>query len=152
MTVALVPGREESSWTVPMVPAPRPGAIQFILLGLNLCYGGGLLRVASFGDSRETPANLVRFERHDPYIVDTGGSVDQSEDYRGLHSLGRLSREDRESDGDVVRRLFNFLEDRRVLSEDPNAQTLFYVGPSVKEIRDRLTQAIDSASKEELRT
>jgi hypothetical protein len=71
----------------------------------------------------------------------------------GVSTLwGGLSWEYRESDADVVQRLFNFLEDRRVLSEELNAQTFFYVGVSVKEIRDRLTQAIDAASKEDLRS
>jgi hypothetical protein len=48
----------------------------------------------------------------------------------------------RESDADVVRRVFSFLEDRRVLYESLNAQTFFYVGESAAKIRQMLTQEL----------
>ncbi len=48
----------------------------------------------------------------------------------------------RESDADVVRRVFSFLEDRRVLYEPLNAQIFSYVGQSAAEIRQMLTQEL----------
>jgi hypothetical protein len=47
-----------------------------------------------------------------------------------------------DSDTDIVRRVFNFLEDRRVLYEPLNAQLFMYVGPSVKDIREMLTKEL----------
>jgi hypothetical protein len=47
-----------------------------------------------------------------------------------------------DSDADIVRRVFNFLEDRRVLYEPLNAQLFMYVGPSVKDIREMLTKEL----------
>lgn len=52
------------------------------------------------------------------------------------------SWEYRESDADVVRRVFSFLEDRRVLYEPLNAQIFFYVGQSAAEIRKLLTREL----------
>lgn len=56
------------------------------------------------------------------------------------------SWEYRESDADVVRRVFSFLEDRRVLYEPLNAQIFFYVGQSASEIRQMLTQELGTSS------
>jgi len=56
------------------------------------------------------------------------------------------SWEYRESDADVVRRVFSFLEDRRVLYEPLNAQIFFYVGQSVAEIRQMLTRELGASS------
>jgi DNA-binding transcriptional MerR regulator len=47
-----------------------------------------------------------------------------------------------DSDADIVRRVFTFLEDRRVLYEPLNAQLFMYVGPSVKDIREMLTKEL----------
>lgn len=47
-----------------------------------------------------------------------------------------------DSDADIVRRVFNFLEDRRVLYEPLNAQLFMYVGSSVKDIREMLTKEL----------
>lgn len=57
-----------------------------------------------------------------------------------------VSWEYRESDADVVRRVFSFLEDRRVLYEPLNAQLFFYVGQSASEIRQMLTQELGAGS------
>jgi hypothetical protein len=57
-----------------------------------------------------------------------------------------VSWEYRESDAVVVRRVFSFLEDRRVLYEPLNAQIFFYVGRSVAEIRQMLTQELGASS------
>jgi Family of unknown function (DUF6650) len=48
----------------------------------------------------------------------------------------------RESDADVVRRVFSFLEDRRVLYEPLNAQIFSYVGQSAAQIRQMLDQEL----------
>ena len=57
-----------------------------------------------------------------------------------------VSWEYRESDAVVVRRVFSFLEDRRVLYEPLNAQIFFYVGQSAAEIRQMLTQELGASS------
>ncbi|MGD0064613.1 MAG: DUF6650 family protein [Streptosporangiaceae bacterium] len=57
-----------------------------------------------------------------------------------------VSWEYRESDADVVRRVFSFLEDRRVLYEPLNAQIFFYVGQSASEIRQMLTRELGAGS------
>lgn len=57
-----------------------------------------------------------------------------------------LSWEYRESDANVVRRVFSFLEDRRVLYEPLDAQIFFYVGQSAAEIRQMLTQELGASS------
>lgn len=57
-----------------------------------------------------------------------------------------VSWEYRESDADVVRRVFSFLEDRRVLYEPLNAQLFFYVGQSASEIRQMLTQELGAGA------
>ena len=57
-----------------------------------------------------------------------------------------VSWEYRESDADVVRRVFSFLEDRRVLYEPLNAQIFFYVSQSAAEIRQMLTRELGTGS------
>lgn len=57
-----------------------------------------------------------------------------------------VSWEYRESDAEVVRRVFSFLEDRRVLSEPLNAQLFIYVPQSAATIRQMLTQELGSGT------
>jgi hypothetical protein len=57
-----------------------------------------------------------------------------------------VSWEYRESDADVVRRVFSFLEDRRVLYEPLNAQMFFYAGQSAAEIRQMLTRELGAST------
>jgi Family of unknown function (DUF6650) len=56
-----------------------------------------------------------------------------------------------DSDADIVGRVFNFLEARRVLFEPLNAQLFAYVGQSVHDIREMLTRELDAAPGAELR-
>jgi hypothetical protein len=51
-----------------------------------------------------------------------------------------------DSDKDIVRRVFTFLEDRRVLYTSLDAQTFYYVGASVGQIRDMLTGELSAKS------
>ena len=57
-----------------------------------------------------------------------------------------VSWEYRESDADVVRRVFSFLEDRRVLYEPLNAQIFSYVSQSATDIRQMLTRELGTGS------
>ncbi len=64
---------------------------------------------------------------------------------------GGISWEVVDSDADIVRRVFNFLEDRRVLFEPLNAQLFTYVGQSVLDIREMLTRELDAGPGAELK-
>src|SRR5690349_18507828 len=64
---------------------------------------------------------------------------------------GGISWEVVDSDADIVRRVFNFLEDRRVLSVPLSAQLFEYVGQSVHDIREMLTRELDAGPGAELK-
>lgn len=51
-----------------------------------------------------------------------------------------------DSDKDIVRRVFIFLEDRRVLYTPLDAQTFFWVGESAIQIRDMITRELSGKS------
>jgi hypothetical protein len=64
---------------------------------------------------------------------------------------GGISWEVVDSDADIVRRVFNFLEDRRVLYEPLSAQLFEYVGQSVHDTREMLTRELDAGPGAELK-
>jgi hypothetical protein len=64
---------------------------------------------------------------------------------------GGISWEVVDSDADIVRRVFNFLEDRRVLYQPFSAQLFDHAGLSVRDTREMLTRELDANPGAELK-